>query len=500
MSMISLSNLTFSYPGGYQPVFENCSVTFDTDWRLGLTGRNGRGKTTLLRLLLGSQKKEYGLCDYLGSIVSKTEFVYFPMPVKHPDYLAMEVMQELCPGCEDWKIRRELELLGIREDALWRSFETLSGGEKTKMQLAALFLREGAFALIDEPTNHLDVQGRETVANYLKKQSGFLLVSHDRDFLDQCVDHIISLNRSDIEVRKGDFSGWYQDYLTRTQSETQQNEKLKKEIRRLESAARRTAQWSDKVEATKIGQGPCDRGAIGHKAAKMMKRSKAIEKRQLDTAQQKKELLKNVENVGGLKIQTKQHFSGKLAECYQLSICYDNKEIFEPLTFSLEQGKKVCLQGRNGSGKTSLLRLIYGEKMEYSGVFRIASGVKISYVSQDTSGLYGNLQEYLEEQGADITKCLSILRNLGFERSQFEIPTEQYSMGQKKKVLIAKSLSQQAHLYLWDEPLNYIDIFSRIQIEQLLKQSQAAMLFVEHDRRFCDNVADSVIWVEPKQR
>ena len=465
-----------------------------------MTGRNGRGKTTLLRLLLGSQKKEYGLCDYLGSIVSKTEFVYFPMPVKHPDYLAMEVMQELCPGCEDWKIRRELELLGIREDALWRSFETLSGGEKTKMQLAALFLREGAFALIDEPTNHLDVQGRETVANYLKKQSGFLLVSHDRDFLDQCVDHIISLNRSDIEVRKGDFSGWYQDYLTRTQSETQQNEKLKKEIRRLESAARRTAQWSDKVEATKIGQGPCDRGAIGHKAAKMMKRSKAIEKRQLDTAQQKKELLKNVENVGGLKIQTEQHFSGKLAECYQLSICYDNKEIFEPLTFSLEQGKKVCLQGRNGSGKTSLLRLIYGEKMEYSGVFRIASGVKISYVSQDTSGLYGNLQEYLEEQGADITKCLSILRNLGFERSQFEIPTEQYSMGQKKKVLIAKSLSQQAHLYLWDEPLNYIDIFSRIQIEQLLKQSQAAMLFVEHDRRFCDNVADSVIWVEPKQR
>ncbi|MDO4672962.1 MAG: ATP-binding cassette domain-containing protein, partial [Porphyromonadaceae bacterium] len=79
MSMISLSNLTFSYPGSYQPVFENCSVTFDTDWRLGLTGRNGRGKTTLLRLLLGSQKKEYGLCDYLGSIVSKTEFVYFPM-------------------------------------------------------------------------------------------------------------------------------------------------------------------------------------------------------------------------------------------------------------------------------------------------------------------------------------------------------------------------------------------------------------------------------------
>ena len=500
MSMISLSNLTFSYPGSYRTVFENCFVTFDTDWRLGLTGRNGRGKTTLLRLLLGSQKKEYGLCDYRGSIVSKAEFVYFPMPVQHPEYLAMEVIQELCPECEDWKIRRELELLGVREDALWHSFETLSGGEKTKIQLAALFLREGAFALIDEPTNHLDAEGRKTVANYLKKQNGFLLVSHDRDFLDECVDHIISLNRNDIEVRKGDFSAWYQDYLTRTQSEIQQNEKLKKEIRRLESAAKRTAQWSDRVEATKIGQGPCDRGAIGHKAAKMMKRSKAIEKRQLDAAQQKKELLKNTENIGGLKIQAEKHFSGKLAECYQLSICYDKKEIFEPLTFSLEQGKKVCLQGKNGSGKTSLLRLIYGEEMQYSGVFQLASGVKISRVSQDTSDLRGNLREYLENQGADSTKSLSILRNLGFERSQFEIPIEQYSMGQKKKVLIAKSLAQQAHLYLWDEPLNYIDVFSRIQIEQLLKQSQAAMLFVEHDRRFCENVADSVVFIEPKRR
>lgn len=117
-------------------------------------------------------------------------------------------------------------------------------------------------------------------------------MSHDRAFLDGCVDHILSIGRNEIEVRKGDFSGWYHDYQTRIQSEREQNEKLKKEISRLHEAAKRTAEWSDRVEATKIGEGPCDRGYIGHKAAKMMKRSKSIEMRKLDAAQEKSKLLK----------------------------------------------------------------------------------------------------------------------------------------------------------------------------------------------------------------
>lgn len=131
------------------------------------------------------------------------------------------------------EIRRELSLLGVEEDALWRPFETLSGGEKTKLQLAALFLQEGSFPLIDEPTNHLDIESRKIVSEYLRRQKGFLLVSHDRAFLDGCVDHILSIGRNEIEVRKGDFSGWYHDYQTRIQSEREQNEKLKKEISRL---------------------------------------------------------------------------------------------------------------------------------------------------------------------------------------------------------------------------------------------------------------------------
>ena len=205
MAMILLSNLSFGYEGSYQPVFEDISIALDTDWRLGLTGRNGRGKTTLLRLLLGAQGAAYGLRGFTGSIQTKVRFGYFPAPVEHPEWLAIEVAQQICPDCQQWQLERELSLLEFPEDALWRPFEQLSGGEKTKLQLAALFLQENAFPLIDEPTNHLDTESRQLVADYLKRQKGFLLVSHDRDFLDGCVDHILSLDRDGVQLRKGGF-------------------------------------------------------------------------------------------------------------------------------------------------------------------------------------------------------------------------------------------------------------------------------------------------------
>ena len=330
MAMILLSNLSFCYEGSYQPVFEDLSIALDTDWRLGLTGRNGRGKTTLLRLLLGAQGAAYGLRGFTGSIQTKVRFGYFPAPVEHPEWLALEVAQQICPDCQQWQLERELSLLEFPEDALWRPFEQLSGGEKTKLQLAALFLQENAFPLIDEPTNHLDTESRQLVADYLKRQKGFLLVSHDRDFLDGCVDHILSLDLDGVQLRKGDFTGWYQDYQTRVQSEREQNERLKKEIGRLQTAARRTADWSGKVESSKIGEGPCDRGFIGHKAAKMMQRSKNIQSRREQAIRQKEELLKSVENTGKLKLQPMEHFSKMLLQARELSVCFDGRELFEP--------------------------------------------------------------------------------------------------------------------------------------------------------------------------
>ena len=283
--MIRVENLTFAYPSSYDNIFENVNFQIDTDWKLGFIGRNGKGKTTFLNLLLGKY-------EYEGKILSSVQFDYFPYNVGQKEQWTEEVLRQVCPLAEQWELLRELSYLDVREDALWRPFSTLSNGEQTKVLLAALFLNEGHFLLIDEPTNHLDTKARETVSAYLKKKKGFILVSHDRCFLDGCVDHILSLNRASIEVQSGNFSSWFENFRRQQELELAQNRKLKKDIESMEKAAQRTAVWSNRVEASKYGNGPVDRGYLGHKAAKMMKRAKSIELRQQRAIEEKTGLLK----------------------------------------------------------------------------------------------------------------------------------------------------------------------------------------------------------------
>lgn len=484
MSMIQADGLTFSYPGSPDPVFENASFQIDTGWRLGLIGRNGRGKTTLLRLLMGEYPHE-------GSLVSSESFDYFPRPVPQPERLTAEVLEDLCPGAESWRFPRELGLLGVEEEALWRPFSTLSGGERTKALLAALFLQEGRFPLIDEPTNHLDAHGRELVSAYLRRQRGFILVSHDRRFLDGCVDHILALNRADIQVQAGNYSSWKENFDRVQQFEEAKNERLQKDVKRLRQAAARTSRWSDRVEASKIGA--FDKGFVGHKSAKMMKRAKALESRQEKALEEKEGLLQNREAVEALKLSPLDHHARVLASGSELVLRYGERRVCGPLSFSLERGGRAALEGRNGSGKSSLLKLLLGQPIPYEGRLSLASGLKISYVPQDTSFLRGGLTDFIRERGLDETLCKAILRKLGFSREQFQRDLADYSEGQKKKALIAASLCEQAHLYVWDEPLNFLDIDARLQIEELLGRFQPTMLFVEHDRAFQEAVATTVI-------
>jgi lincosamide and streptogramin A transport system ATP-binding/permease protein len=175
MSQIKVSGLTFSYDGSVETIFDHVSFSLDTDWKLGFVGRNGRGKTTFLKLLMG----EY---PFQGSISSCVEYDYFPFGVSDDAADTLSVLTSVSGGAEEWRLMRELSLLCVGEDTLSRPFHTLSSGERTKSLLAALFVKEDRFLLIDEPTNHLDVEGRAVVADYLSHKRGFLLVSHDRRF------------------------------------------------------------------------------------------------------------------------------------------------------------------------------------------------------------------------------------------------------------------------------------------------------------------------------
>jgi len=490
MSLIRVNNLSFRYDGSYDNIFENVSFQIDTDWKLGFTGRNGRGKTTFLNLLLGK-------FDYSGSISADVRFEYFPFEVINKDDWTINVINAIFPDFLHWQLVRELTLLQVGEDVLYRPFTTLSNGEQTKVLLAALFLKENCFLLIDEPTNHLDLKGRKIVSDYLRTKRGFILVSHDRAFLDNCIDHILSINKTSIDVQKGNFSTWWRNKEMQDNYELRENEKYKKDIKRLTVAARQTSDWSDKVEKTKFGTKNSgikpDKGYIGHKAAKMMKRSKVIETRQQSAIEQKSRLLQNIERSGELKIAQIDHFADRLVELRDVSIFYGEKAACEHVSLNIERGDRVALSGGNGTGKSSLLKLICGENLSYTGSLHKASQLKISYVAQDTSCLNGNLADYITSQAVDETLFKAILNKLDLTKTQFEKDLADFSGGQKKKVLLARSLCEKAHLHIWDEPLNFIDVISRMQIEKLLLEYEPTILFVEHDSEFCRNIATKII-------
>ena len=522
MPQIYLKEVSFSYIRS-EPVFDRVTMQIDSEWKLGLIGRNGKGKTTLLKMLTGE-------LEYSGSIETTLTFDYFPVNIDNTDGSSLEVVRNLIAPFTQWEkemqellddgsidalsrfseinelytandgyeieqlLEKELSKLDVPKEVLNRPFHSLSSGEKLKLQLAGLFLKRNHFVLFDEPFSHLDAEGRKKTAQYLKNKKGFILVSHERDMLDEVVDHVLSINRSSIEIQKGNYSTWQRNKEYRDGFEQDENEKLGKEINKMQIAVRQTSQWSEKVEKTKIGHGRVpDRGYIGHKSAKMMARSKAIEKRQTKAIEEKSALLKDIDKNVEIVLKPLEYVKNQLIYAEDLSISYAEKIVCEHISFSVQKGDRIALTGKNGSGKSSILKLLMGEDITYSGTLRIGSNMIISTVPQDIKFFYKSLREYAQSEKTDESLLKSTLTKLDFDRTLFDHDMDKLSDGQKKKITVANSLSQQAHLYVWDEPLNGIDILSRIQIEELLLEYEPTLLFVEHDSRFCERIATKTV-------
>ena len=410
MAQINVSNVSFCY--GSDNIFEQVTFSFHTDWRLGFVGRNGEGKTTFLKMLMGEK-------EYSGEISSPVPFDCFPyhMTDVQKVYPFAESCKQLKPGVELWKLTTEMEKLQLSAEILYSPFITISTVEQRKIMLALLFSGENEFLLLDDPTNQLDAVERELVKSYLQQKKGFLLVSHDRDLLDSCVDHMLIINSNTMEVQKGNFSDWWE------------NKSRRASIARLE------------------------------------------------------------QNV--------------LVEVREYGITYKdaNTPVFKNLSFDICQGDRVVLCGGRGKGKSTLVKAILSkcsektDELNYNetGILETASGLVISYINKETGFLKGTLKEFCETQGISEGLLRTLLRQLDFDRVQFAKPMEEYTEGQKKKVLIAVSLLKPAHLYIWDEPLNYIDVFSRMQIEKLILEFQPNMLLVEQDVRFKEKIATKVI-------
>ena len=197
----------------------------------------------------------------------------------------------------------------------------------------------------------------------------------------------------------------------------------------------------------------------------MMKRAKSVEARKLKAAEEKSGLLQNLETAEDLKLFPLSYFADTLVSFSEVAPVYDGKEVCRPVSFTVRRGERIALDGGNGSGKSSLLKLLKGDDIDHRGTVAVGSGLVISYVPQDTAGLAGSLSDFAEKKQIEESLFKAVLRKMGFERVHFEKRIEDLSAGQKKKVLIAGSLCQRAHLYVWDEPLNYIDIYSAFRLK-----------------------------------
>lgn len=494
MSKIEISRLTFGFDHQIEPLFEEASLTIDTQWKLGLIGRNGRGKTTLLELLLGKY-------PYKGMITFQETMSYFPQLIPDADQLTYELVLSLA-NCEVWEIEREVQLLGVDSTVLWRPFSSLSGGEQTKVLLAMLFTEDGTYPLIDEPTNHLDQQGRQQVAEYLnKKKTGFIVVSHDQVFIDTVVDHILAIEKNQIMLYQGNFSVYADQKHRQDALEWKSNEKLKKEVQRLKKTAQEKREWSFAKEKDKLGRpsekgsgAVYDKGFIGARAARTMKRSKAISGRMEAQVHEKEQLLKNNEVTDELTINWQKSHHQRLLTVERLQLAYEQTALFTPISFVLKEEECIGIIGRNGSGKTALVNAIKKEFLGHvSGSIQIPKPLKISSICQDFEKNRGTLRQFSEAVGLDYSKFLANLHKLGLERKVFDTRIEHMSMGQRKKVEVAKSLSQPAGLYIWDEPLNYLDGFNQEQLVQLLLTVRPPLLLIEHDQVFLNEVATKTI-------
>lgn len=496
MSTIKITNLSFRYDDASENIFNNLNLNLDSTWKLGLVGRNGRGKTTFLNLL---RRKLQGL----GQIQTKLSFSYFPLEIANPDNITLYELQDQL-NFEQWELERELNLMNTDPNLLWQPFNTLSGGEQTKVLLAMSFTSRDAFPLIDEPTNHLDEISRKQVAEYLRKHDkGYIVVSHDREFLNQVTDHILAIENTEIHLYQGNYAAYEDTKDKRDAFNTEKNIKLKGEISQLNQSRVRIQGFSNKSESKKNAKNHkktelnpnLDKGFLSHKAAKIMKRSKNMERRMNQAINDKKGLMTNIEDVTDLTMNFQPNYHQTLLETQHLNLQIQDKKLFQDLNLVVKNHGVVSLEGKNGAGKSTFMKLLLGQAKEvaYQGKFELTNGLSISYLPQDFTEHTGTLKEFAEKQKISYEELLNNLKKMGFPRESFSTKIEEMSMGQQKRVALAKSLVEPADLYLWDEPANYLDVFNQDQLIKLLKKTRPAMLLVEHDQYFIEQVADQRI-------
>ncbi|TXR69038.1 ABC transporter ATP-binding protein [Bacillus sp. AY18-3] len=520
MTICSVNNVMKSFGGNI--IFENISLEIKNGERVGLVGRNGSGKTTIFQLLTGMESLDAGaihmkkgtrighvaqipkfdegmtVYDVLSSAFKTEKELEREMRAleknmaeeREPSALQklMErygVIQEKFAFLGGYEIEANMMKVanGLQVTELFpRSFLELSGGEQTKVSLAYMLLQKPDLLLLDEPTNHLDLFAVEWLEQFLKEYNGTVMViSHDRYFLDEVVTKIFDLEDGEIHVYHTNYSQFVDEKEERLLQEFQAYQEQQKKIKKMKEAIKRLREWANQANPPNEGL---------HKRARSMERAlERIEKL-------KKPILERKQM--GLQFEGQERSGKDVVLMKEVSKGFAGHPLFNEANLHVRFQERAAIVGRNGTGKTTLLKLLLEEIKPDAGEIRIGSSVKIGYLSQHA---YGNmksnvLEDFREYVAVTEGEARHILAKFLFYGPAVFKKVTQLSGGEKMRLRLAQLMYQDINFLILDEPTNHLDIESREVLEEALEQYNGTILAVSHDRYFLNKLFEKTYWID----
>lgn len=524
MIACSVNNIGKMYGGN--SIFENISFEIHEKDRVGLVGRNGSGKTTLFRLLAGLETPDAGQIHWkkgteIGYLAQISDF---PNEMSTKEVLQsafssllemdkrmkkleeemgreqnLDQLQRLIEQYGDlqdqytvkggYEIEANIERIvnGLQiKDLLEKQFGQLSGGEKTKVGLALILLKNPDFLLLDEPTNHLDLMAVEWLGGFLKDYNGtIIIVSHDRYFLDEVANKIYDLEDGEIQCYQTNFTGFTKEKEERLLREFQAYEEQQKKIKKMKEAIKRLREWANRANPPNEGL---------HKRARNMERAlERMEKLTRPNLNRKKM---------GLEIESADRSGKDVAFLKEVSMSFGNQHLFHSVNMHVTYQERVAIVGENGSGKSTLLKILLQQIQPSDGEIRLGSNVKIGYLSQHvfSDGEEETIIEaFRNEVKVTEGEARHILARFLFYGYMVFRKVSQLSGGERMRLRLAQLMHQDINLLILDEPTNHLDIESREVLEEVLEDFSGTIIAVSHDRYFLNRLFEKIYWIESKE-
>ncbi|WP_234121909.1 ribosomal protection-like ABC-F family protein [Clostridium hydrogenum] len=471
-----------------QKVFENLQGSINEGDKIGIVGINGVGKSTLVKIIANKENCDSGIVKREPSNI-KIKYAMQDICIEESK-LVSEILLTNNLGI---KIKKLLNELNLEEKILEEKFENLSGGEKTKIKLISTLCGDFDFLFLDEPTNHLDMKATEWLEKHLRKlNKTIVIVAHDRYFLDNVVKKIWELTDKGLKIYEGNYTDYVNQKDIEVKTQTREYENQQDKIRSLEKIISDRTEWFHRAHDA-AGQSDFLRAKAKKQMQVVKSKEKELEKvKENAVGKPKKDIAAafNIINRNIINMKTAKY----LIKVDNLRKSFGEKLILKNETFEVERGDKIALIGENGTGKSTILKMIMGLDNEYDGEIAVNPSIKIGYLSQEFEDMKRSntiLDEVLQI-GTTKNDARMLLACLMFRGENVFKKIDDLSLGERSRIAFAKLILSGAQLLILDEPTNYMDIVSCEKIEEVMLEYQGTILVVSHDRYFVKKLANKI--------